>query len=136
MARSGKYSRKKNSRGFLRSGFAWWSTKGTSTFTERKATAKLFVRACGGDRPRLRILGGPIFRGERHAPERRARLAKFQANLRFTGAHRAKENHLAFLLFLSAFVLHQNFVSADDARFHQDQGAVRINSEGVGFFLE
>ena len=43
---------------------------------------------------------------------------------------------MALLLFLGALVLHHYFATAGYAGIHQDQGAMRVDGQRLGFFLE
>ena len=57
-------------------------------------------------------------------------------NFGFAGTHRSKVGHVAFLFFLGALVLEKKFAAAGDARLQQDQGAVGVDGESLGFFLD
>lgn len=92
--------------------------------------------AGAGGGARVGMLGGPVFGGERYAPELRARLGKFQADFGFAVANGAEEHHVAFLIFFGHVVLHFEAASAGDAILERDQSAVGVDGQGVGLFLE
>lgn len=88
------------------------------------------------NRAGLRIFWRPVFRRKSHAPERRARFGKLEADFRFARAHGAEENHVTLLFFLGPSVLQHHFTSAGHAGTDQDQGAVSVDGQRFSFFFE
>jgi len=82
------------------------------------------------------MLGTPVFRRKSNAPERWARRGKFEANLGFTGADRAEEYDLAFLLFESLFVLQMYPAAARQARLELNERSVGVDGQRNSFFFK
>jgi hypothetical protein len=96
----------------------------------------LFFCSGDGDGTGIRVFRRPVFRRKRDAPERGTRFRKLQTDFGFACAHRAEEDDMTLLLFLSAFVLHDHFTSAGHSGVHQNQGAMCVDRQGFGFFFE
>src|SRR5579883_513010 len=84
---------------------------------------------------RFRMLGRPIFRRKRYAPEARPRLGKLQSHFGFAAPHRAQERHMALLLFFRPVVLKLDLAPAGNSGLQQHQRSVCINRQrGCLFF--
>jgi len=81
------------------------------------------------------MLGRPIFRRESDTPEVGNRRRELQADFGFAGANRTEEGHVAFLVFLGALVLQIQFGAAGEAGVEENERAVSVDGERLGFFV-
>jgi hypothetical protein len=91
--------------------------------------------AVAGETAGFGMLGRPIFRGESDTPEIGNRRSELQADFGFAGANRTEEGHVAILVFLGALVLQIQLGAANEAGGEEDEGAVSIDGERLGFFV-
>src|SRR5260370_40250576 len=116
----------------------------TSIFTESRQGQEKAAEAGEEDLLIRALTGGTRFRRPRfpilwrkgHAPKSRTRRRKFQTDLGPARAHGAEEDHVAFLFFLCPLVFHKHLAAAGDPGLQQDERAVGIDGERLGFFLE
>ncbi len=69
-------------------------------------------------------------------PEARCRARERETDLSLPGVVRAEMDHVAFLFFLCLHVHQHKPLSLDHARGQNEEPAVGIHHQGVGFFAE
>ena len=85
---------------------------------------------------RFGIFWRPIFRGKSDAPELGTARGKFQTDFTLIPADRPEKNDAAFLFFFCGVVAQHHQTAAGDAGLQQDESTVRIDCQGVSFFIE
>jgi hypothetical protein len=97
----------------------------------------LFIAGPGtGNGAVLGAFGGPVFGREGDTPELRTWRGKLETDFGFVAADGAEKNDVALLFFRCALVLKLNFGAASEAGLNQDESAVGVDGEGLGFFFE
>lgn len=78
----------------------------------------------------------PILGRKGNTPELRAAGRKFQANFGFVAANGAEKGDNTLLLFLGHIVAQSDQAAAGDASLQKNEGAVGVDGESVGLFVE